>query len=442
MTAALRLVRSIEPAADRCGPILAGPVTFALGSREHPQGVPPHDLGDHLGTYGPRPPATGHHGDRLLDALQELALTGRGGGHFPVVAKWRTVLRAGGGGTVVANGAEGEPASAKDAALLQLRPHLVLDGLTLAAEAVGADDAVVWLHEGDVATHRTVALALAERRAAGGEIGIRVATGPDRYLSGESSVVVRALSGGPALPYLARRPAAESGIGGRPTLVQNAETLARVALAARTGAGADAGADVQGGTLLTVVGAGRRLVLEAGPAETIGGIVAGALAGSGDGRPPAAVLVGGYGGSWLPWATVAPLAPTEPALRRAGASLGAGVVLPLPPGGCGLAETAAVLRYLAASGARQCGPCLFGLPAMAELVTAVASGAARRSDVRQLDRFAGQVEGRGACHHPDGAVRLVRTAFTVFADDVRRHLSGGACPGSLRPTSFPVPEVG
>lgn len=416
-----------------------GTVSYGVRSREHPEGVAAHDLDDHVLVYGPRPTAAGHHGEDLIDTLQELALTGRGGGHFPVAAKWRAVLRAGGGGLVVANGAEGEPASAKDAALLQLRPHLVLDGLALAAEAVGADTAVVWLHEGDIATHRAVTLALAERRAARApDVTVRVATGPDAYLTGESSAVVRALSGGPALPYAARRPAAESGVGGRPTLLHNAETLARVALAAGSGGGPGAAP----GTLLTVLGTARRVVLEARPGQTLGGIALVALGGEDRGRTPAAVLVGGFGGSWLPWSTVATLPPTEPALRRVGASLGAGVVLPLPVGGCGLAETALVLSYLAASGARQCGPCLFGLPALVEVMTDVAAGAARRSNLRRFERLAGQVDGRGACHHPDGAVRLVRTALAVFADDVRRHRVDGPCLGALRPPTFPVPDAG
>ena len=452
MSAVPYLVRAATlptaPAGEAGGPrLLDAPVVFDLHSREHPHGAARHDLGDHVSAFGPRPSATGHHGEELLQILQDLALTGRGGGHFPVATKWRAALGAGGGGTVVANGAEGEPASAKDATLLQLRPHLVLDGLELAAEAIGADDAVVWLHEGDAATHRAVALALAERRAAGA-IGtpVRIVTGPDRYLSGEASAVVRALSGGPALPYLERRPAAVEGIGGLPTIVHNAETLARVALAARTGSDdgdseAGPGRSVTGGTLLTVVVADRRVVLEADSSRTLGEIITDVLAPAERAHSPAAVLVGGFGGSWVPWSTLAPLPPTEPALRRAGASLGAGLLLPLSRGGCGLAETAAMLRYLAASSARQCGPCLFGLPAMDELVTAIAEGSAKRSDVRQLERFTAQIERRGACHHPDGAIRLVRSAFAVFADDLRRHLADGPCPGALRTPTFPVPEV-
>ena len=123
-------------------------------------------------------------------------LTGRGGGHFPAARKWQTVLdatrRTGLLPVVVGNASEGEPASAKDAALLVHRPHLVLDGLAHAAEAVGATESVVWLHGDAHEPHRVLVRALQERRSAGlVEPPVRLATGPSRYLTGESNAVVQ-----------------------------------------------------------------------------------------------------------------------------------------------------------------------------------------------------------------------------------------------------------
>ncbi len=151
------------PGAAPSTALLGRQVRYALGDQQRLTGPEPDDLEMHVARFGRRPAATGARGDALVDVLHRIGLSGRGGGHFPVARKWRAVLDAGGGGVVVANGAEGEPASAKDAALLQHRPHLVLDGLELAAEALGADDAVVWLHEGATATRRSVARAVAER---------------------------------------------------------------------------------------------------------------------------------------------------------------------------------------------------------------------------------------------------------------------------------------
>lgn len=391
------------------------------------------DLAEHVARLGPRPPATGHHGETLTGTLAAIELTGRGGGHFPAARKWRAVLAAGGGGTVVANAAEGEPASAKDAVLLRLRPHLVLDGLVSAGEALGATDLVVWLHDADPVGHRAVVRALQDRRHASvGDPAVRIVTAPDRYLSGESSAIVRRLAGGPALPEFRRVPAAVSGVGGRPTLVHNVETLARVGLAARAGALA-----YRPTGLFTVVAGGRRSVVEADPTEPLAQVLAAGEVRAGAG--PQAVLVGGYGGTWLPWATVAALPARESALRQAGASLGAGVLGVLPTGTCGLAETARVLDFLAASSARQCGPCLFGLPAIAEVFAALAVGEARRRDLRRLDRYAGEVAGRGACHHPDGAVRLATSALHTFAADVAAHRRGRPCAGAGARPVLPVP---
>jgi NADH:ubiquinone oxidoreductase subunit F (NADH-binding) len=412
-------------------------VLFPLALRQpEPGGVEHQDLVTHRATYGPRPDATRQAGSALVAALERSALTGHGGGHFPVAAKWRAALGAlapGESGYVVANCAESEPASVKDAALLQLRPHLVLDGLALAAETVGTRRAVVWLHAGDHTTERAVHRAIAERRRSGpADVTFTVVLAPDHYLSGESSAVVRALSGGHALPFLARSPAAVAGIAGRPTLVHNAETLAHVALVAMA-------VPDPSGPLITVVGPQRRAVVATRYGETFSDAVGRSGAVS---EAPVAALVGGYGGTWLPWTHLAGTEVTDRALRTRGASLGAGVVAPLGAGRCGLAETARVLGFLAGSSARQCGPCVFGLPAMTDLLEQLCAGRTDRRDLKRLDRYAQEISGRGACHHPDGAVRLVRSALHTFAPDVRRHLTEGPCAGARRSPVLPVPVVG
>jgi NADH:ubiquinone oxidoreductase subunit F (NADH-binding) len=209
--------------------------------------------------------------------------------------------------------------------------------------------------------------------------------------------------------------------------LHNVETLVRVAVAARTGSHR-----YRGTTLLTVV-SDRRTVIEAQPTMSIGKAL---------GTVPQAVLLGGYGGQWAPWNGVKDLPVDEMALRRAGFSLGAGVVAGLPSEACGLATTAALLDYLAASSARQCGPCIFGLRAVADTTMALARGRAGRSDLRRLQQQAGEVSGRGACHHPDGGVRLLRSALTTFADDVQAHVKRHRCLHSGEPAPLPIPEVG
>lgn len=396
-------------------PLLGGAVRYLGESPDAITELEVEDLVAHHRRFGMRPHAIGAAGIGLIDILEDIGLTGRGGGHFPVASKWRAVRAAGSDAIVVGNGAEGEPLSSKDAALLELRPHLVLDGLALAAEALNATDAVLWLHDGADTTYATVSRALAERRAAGlVDPHIRIETGPDHYLSGESSAIVQALSGGPALPQFRRVSAAKSGVNGRPTLVQNVETLARVAVAAREPEA------IAPSTMLTIAAPGHRTVLEVDPTRRLHEAVTSAV-----GRTvPQAALIGGYGGSWVPWEQIEDLPVHEAAARERGLSLGAGIVVPLRADECGLALTASIADYLAESSARQCGPCLFGLRAVADVLRDLADGESGRRDLPRLRRFLAEIKGRGGCHHPDGAVRMVASAVTTFSDDVHEHLKG------------------
>jgi len=394
---------------------------------------PALDLDAHTERFGPAPAGGG---TDLVGTLDRIGLSGRGGGHFPVAAKWRAVHRAAGPGrtpVLVANAAEGEPASAKDRVLLLRHPHLVLDGLFAAAATLRAGDLVVWLHDGEVAARVALTRALTQRHAAGlREPPVRLVTGATGYTGGESSAVVDALSGGPGRPGFAPVPSAQRGVHGRPTLVQNVETLARVALAARTGA--ERWVDT---VLLTVLGDGVRTVLELPATATLAQAVAAGWVSDQPG--PRAVLLGGYGGSWLPWTQAAGLVLAEPALRAAGTSLGAGVLVPLPAGACALAEVAAVAGYLAGSGAGQCGPCRFGLPAIAAVLADLAAGRAGRGDLRRLARYVGEVDGRGACHLPDGVARFVASGLRAFPAEAAAHRRGRPCPGGAYQRLLPVP---
>ncbi|MEI6624202.1 MAG: NADH-ubiquinone oxidoreductase-F iron-sulfur binding region domain-containing protein [Actinomycetes bacterium] len=408
---------------------------YPSDSAEHSYGSRREDLRDHLTRFA-GPSLLARSRDRSLVELIDTAnITGHGGGHFPVARKWQAVLDLGGPVTVIANGAEGEPLSAKDAALLQLRPHQVLDGAQLAAGVTKAHQIIFWLHASAAASRYSIENALRERTVAGfRELPVRIMMGPDRYLSGEMTAVARGVAGGPALPTYQPVPGPPVDQHGNIKLIHNVETLAKVAQVAFGG--------TSPARLLTIFTGNARVVAAAGPRVTIGSAIAQAHQAVGvPPHPLQAVLLGGYGGQWVPWHAAADLPVAEHELRKRGLSLGAGVVAPLAADTCGVRQSAAVFRYLADGSARQCGPCMFGLPATAELLDELAFHKMRRSEARRMDKYMEQLVKRGACAHPDGAIRMLTSALDTFSEDVASHKRSGRCLHSGNGPAFPIPSA-
>jgi NADH:ubiquinone oxidoreductase subunit F (NADH-binding) len=407
----------------------------------------PASLHEHARRYGMLPPV--HDGlvagRQLMDMVSAAGLTGRGGAGFPTGLKMRSVAGRRGAAVVVANGMESEPASEKDQALLARAPHLVLDGIELAALAVGATAAHLCLARTRPWLTGIVLEAISQRRHAGlDRVPVEVHELPHNYVSSEETSLVHWLNGGEAKPTATPPRPFEHGVRKRPTLVDNVETLAHIALIARYGADwfADAGvAGLPGTMLVTATGA----VASPGVYEIAGGTRVGAvLAAARASADIDAVLIGGYFGTWHRVDDVAGLPFTTAGLAQAGGSAGAGVLLALPAVSCGLAEAARILRYLAAESAQQCGPCMFGLPAIAADLTQLAAGRPDGDALDRLDRRFRQISGRGGCRHPDGAVRMAASALSAFAADVRAHSRHRRClataPGRPRATSLPVPQ--
>ena len=412
------------------------------------EGIPAHgamSLAEHRALHGP-PPAWGgsvRGGEHPLIAQVERAgLRGRGGAGFPTAVKLRAVAASRGRPVVVVNVAEGEPASLKDRTLTQALPHLVLDGAILAAHALGASEIVVGVCESARASIESIAAAIGERRFSPAHRSppTRLTSVPARYLAGQESALVNHLNGAPAIPTFTPPMVFRRGVARRPTLLSNAETLAHLALIARHGPGwfRELGTPSQpGSTLVTLTGpVSRNGVYEIEHGASLGSLID--AAGGIVGRPRAALL-GGYGGSWVGEEHLHDLVLADEHLTAHGASLGAGVVLLLSQGACPIAETTRVLRWLASQSARQCGPCVHGLNAIATALEEVAGGVAQPNAYRRLTRLAALVHGRGACAHPDGAVRMLLTAIEAFGSDFADHARHGPCEACLRPGELPLP---
>ncbi|MFI5284860.1 MAG: NADH-ubiquinone oxidoreductase-F iron-sulfur binding region domain-containing protein [Candidatus Dormibacteria bacterium] len=375
-------------------------------------------LAEHRQRLGALPPPS----SALIDAIERSTLRGKGGAGFPVATKWRSVASQRTGTPVVlANGGEGEPLSQKDRMLMAQRPHLVIDGALLGAHAVGADEVILYIgadHAGAVqAMHRAVGERPASERAR-----LRLVSAPVRYVSGEETAAVHFVNDGIALPTSIPPRPFERGVDGRPTLVQNVETLAHVALIARFGDEwfrSLGEGKASGTTLVTVGGAVPQSVLIEIPqgialADAVN--AAGGLTSDSD-----AVLLGGYFGGWVDSGTAWGLPLDADPLRQRGYSLGCGVIAVLPSTRCGVIETARIVSYLAHESARQCGPCTFGLRAISAATGRIAGLAPTAGDLEHVQRWAGLLAGRGACRHPDGAAGLLASALRVFADEFLLH---------------------
>ena len=289
--------------------LLAGP----------PAAAGTESFGDHRARLGGRP--DGPSARDTIPALEASGLLGRGGAGFPVGRKWRSVAeqaaRAGARPVVLVNGAEGEPLSSKDRTLLRLRPHLVLDGALIAADAVGADRIELYIGS----EHRDARLALRRAITERSDIRLplRIVDAPASYVAGEESAAVHFVNEGDARPTTTPPRPFERGIGGRPTLVQNVESLAAAALVARRGAGwyRETGRGATPGTsLITVTGAANDGIHEIEIGTPIAELAGAAGAGAGpDDRQ--AVLLGGYFGGWVERrASVAPATRPGLAARR------------------------------------------------------------------------------------------------------------------------------
>ncbi|MCW2551577.1 MAG: Respiratory-chain dehydrogenase domain, 51 kDa subunit [Mycobacterium sp.] len=361
--------------------------------------------------------------DRLLDDVDRSGLLGRGGAAFPLAVKLKTVRDAGRGGQrtiLLANGEEGEPASVKDRWLLRNRPHLVLDGVRLAARIVAAERAYVYLSDPLSADAVETALAAAQT-----ELPITVVTVDPGYVAGEETAAVRAVNGGPAKPTDKPPRPFEHGVGGHPTLVSNVETLANLPFVQRHGAEEyrAVGTSASPGTLLaTITGAGRAPALYELPhgvaftdVLALHGVSADDVTG---------VLMGGYFAGLLNTDVLDATLDHE-TMRRLGSGLGCGAVGILIDD-CPVAVAASVMAYFDRENAGQCGSCFNGTAAMSAVTSALRDGLATADDLTRLERWSVVLRGRGACATLDAATNVAATLLQQFPQVVARHV-GGEC---------------
>ncbi|GFM21139.1 MULTISPECIES: NADH-ubiquinone oxidoreductase-F iron-sulfur binding region domain-containing protein [Mycobacteriaceae] len=359
----------------------------------------------------------------LLDDIARAGVLGRGGAAFPMATKLATVRTASLRGVdtvLVANGEEGEPASVKDRWLLRHRPHLVLDGLRLAAHIIRARHAHVYVSDERAAAAVRSALDEVTIEALGG-VTVSVFTVAPGYVAGEETAAVRAINGGPAKPTDKPPRPFEEGVGGLPTMVSNVETLANLPFVHQHGADTyrSEGTSSSPGTFLATLTGGTR---QPGLYEIPFGISAAelvALHGISVDQVRGA-LMGGYFAGLLDQ-RILQVTMDHASLHAVGSGLGCGSVSVITDE-CPVAVGASVLAYYDRENADQCGSCFNGTAAMAAAACALRDGVATADDVARLRRWSVVLRGRGACATLDAACNIAASMLAMFPDDVARLL--------------------
>jgi NADH:ubiquinone oxidoreductase subunit F (NADH-binding) len=380
---------------------------------------------------------------KAFDELERSGLLGRGGAGFETVRKVALIkAQRASRKVVVVNAMEGEPASRKDFRLLVQNPHLVLEGAEQLAYMVGAVQIVVCIARDNTRAVQSVSQAIHERqRRSLRTPEISLQTPPGRYVAGEESALIHWLNDNESLPQFRPERPSILRIRRHPVLVDNAETCANVALISRYGAEwfRSLGTPAHpGSTLVSISGAvDSPKVIEV----ALGMPIREMLRAAGADLDPQALVLGGYGGSFVgPDVLSAPY--SNDGLAPYGATVGAGIIVVLPKDRCGLFETYRIVRWMAHESARQCGPCAFGLPALADdLSLLVRGGAAAQGALERLQRRSNEIAGHGACRHPDGVIRLVRSALDVLHPDLEHHLRFGPCEHVGKPALCIVPAL-
>lgn len=372
-----------------------------------------------------------------LDEIAAAGLRGRGGGGFPTADKWRAARSAEGERKVVANLIGADPTALGDRALAEGNPHLILEGLLVAAFAIGASEAVIAVRRDWSAAIERLRAAVAEAEAAhlagylvmGTDFScvVTVQEGSGALVAGEETALLAALAGDRGMPVIRPPYPTERGLRGAPTVVQNGETLAHVAWIARHGAKkfAAVGSENATGTKLVSI-YGR--VAQPGLAEVALGTPLSevvALAGGGTGTTKA-VFVGGPGGGAIA-ASELDTPYDFDALHAAGAGIGLGQLLVTDSGTCMVDTARFFLDYSAREACGKAVPCRIGTKRLVEALDRVLAASPRPNDPQLMRDLARKMRDTALCHLESRAPGPMLTTFDRFADEYRAHAERGEC---------------
>jgi NADH-quinone oxidoreductase subunit F len=379
--------------------------------------------------------------EELIAVIEKSGLRGRGGAGFPSGQKWRAVRQQPGEVKyVICNGDEGDPGAFMDRMILESFPYRVIEGLALAALAVGAREGIFYVrHEYPLAVRRVrTAIAELEKRGwlggrllgAGGPLRLSVVEGAGAFVCGEETALIASVEGRRGMPRLRPPFPAESGLWGKPTLINNVETLALVPWIIRHGAekfAAYGTAKSKGTKVFALAGRIRRGgLIEVPMGTTLREIVESIGGGAAEGRRIKAVQIGGPSGGCVP-ASLMDTPVDYESLREAGAIMGSGGMVVLDDSACMVDIARYFLQFTQNQSCGKCTFCRIGTRRMLDILDKLCAGKAQRAHLEELERLARQVSAGSLCGLGKTAPNPVLSTLRYFRDEYEAHLQG-RCP--------------
>jgi NADH-quinone oxidoreductase subunit F len=380
--------------------------------------------------------------DSVIAAISASGLRGRGGAGFPTGRKW-TLGRAQPGPVkyVICNGDEGDPGAFMDRLVLESDPHRVLEGLAIAAYAIGASEGYLYIRaEYPLAVrHIRAAIRQAEERGFLGALRLEVREGAGAFVCGEETALIQSLEGKRGMPKLRPPYPVERGYRGRPTIINNVETLACVPWIVRHGAEAFAAfgtATSKGTKVFALAGKiNRGGLIEVPMGITIREVVEDIGGGIKNGRRFKAVQLGGPSGGCIP-ERLADTPIDYDALTRTGAIMGSGGLVVLDDRDCMVDIARFFLKFTQSESCGKCTFCRIGTKRMLEILERLSAGTGRRDDLEKLEQLADFVGRASLCGLGQTAPNPVLTTLRYFREEYEAHLQGrcpaGRCPALIR----------
>ena len=380
--------------------------------------------------------------DTVVEAIANSGLRGRGGAGFPTGTKWK-IARANPDPVkyVICNGDEGDPGAFMDRLVLESDPHRVLEGLAIAAYAVGATQGYLYIRaEYPLAVrHTRAAIAQATERGLLGALRLEVREGAGAFVCGEETALIQSLEGKRGMPKLRPPYPVERGFRGKPTIINNVETLACVPWILRHGAEAFAafGTKTSRGTKVFALAGkiNRGGLIEVPMGITIREVVEEIGGGIKHGRQFKAVQLGGPSGGCIP-ARLADTPIDYDALAQTGAIMGSGGLVVLDECDCMVDIARFFLKFTQAESCGKCTFCRIGTKRMLEILERLCAGEGRRDDLEKLATLANYVSRGSLCGLGQTAPNPVLTTLKYFREEYEAHLAGrcpaGRCPALIR----------